>query len=169
VARYARRRRLIAHAKDTVELFAFAYDTGVGPAVSKDPLKCVAFPHNASSTNTYYTVSKLTDPSHPCAAFTVTSNTNMEITCSNNPKPNTITGVIGSEHSSTVFAVTITEYAVEIVALSDYPRIIAALAKNSLKSLALPDNTTSAGTDYTISAGRVFTFNAGHFKVRRCR
>ena len=92
----------------------------------------------------------------------------MEITCSNNPEPNTITGVIGSEHSSTVLAVTVTEDAVEFVAFSDYPRIIAAFAKNSLKSLALPDNTTSAATDHTISATRVFALNGGHFRVRRC-
>ena len=48
MARYARRRRLIAHAKDTVELFAFAYDTGIRFAVSENPLKCVALPDNAS-------------------------------------------------------------------------------------------------------------------------
>src|SRR6266542_1285606 len=59
MARYARRRRLFAHAEDTVELFAFAYDTSIGPAVSEHALKCVALadPEHAGA--------RLAYPDHP--------------------------------------------------------------------------------------------------------
>jgi hypothetical protein len=49
MAGYARRRRLLAYAPDTVELFAFAYDTSIGPAVSKHSLKSVTLADDPSS------------------------------------------------------------------------------------------------------------------------
>jgi hypothetical protein len=71
MARYARRRRVFAHAKDTVELFTFAYDTSIGSAVSEDALKCVAFANNASSARPGYTITGLavSEDALKCVAF----------------------------------------------------------------------------------------------------
>src|SRR6476620_6849462 len=79
MAGYARGGRCFAHAKNTVELFAFAYNARIGPTMAEDTLECVAFADNASYSATHNSVAASFANSKHARALLADSDHTLEI------------------------------------------------------------------------------------------
>ena len=153
MARYARGGRIFAHAKNTVELFAFAYDAGIGPTMAEDTLECVAFANNAPSSFADDAIAAaFADPEHARALLADSDHT-FEI----------VAEALGSSAINRV-----STHPWEKSALAGYTQVAIAYSHHPAPGVRLADHTHIAATA-TLDTDAIRVVDRNELRrVRRC-